>query len=219
VGRPLGESLERGNAVNTMDLDLDDDDTHLDNSLEDSLKESNVTELKLSKRRLERQVRTLQEGGAAEKSQKAMILQHLLDDANRLKTQFEKNYIEVSHERDILQSDMARIREDIPDSVLQGSQHVMSLRLHIIDLEKETKQLWEDMNKLDQQMTNSTGNIADNLDYQAQYKLMEEKKIQLEEQSKKQQEEINNLTLDRDMLENQYGDQRNAIKENEQFCR
>ncbi|CAO3592644.1 unnamed protein product [Absidia cylindrospora] len=221
MGQPLSESLERGNTVNDMDLD-DDDDMHLDNSLEDSLKESNVTELKLSKRWLEHQVRTLQEGGAAEKNQKALVLQHLLDDANRLKNQFEKNYIEVSHERDILQSDMARVREGIPDSILKDSQHTMSLRLHIIDLEKESKQLREDMNRLEQKMADSThladhGDTSDNLDYQTQYKRLQEKAIELEEETKKQLQDFNKLLLERDMLQNQYGDQKDSLKENEQF--
>jgi predicted nucleic acid-binding Zn-ribbon protein len=213
-----------------MDDDDDDDDTHLGGSLEESLKESNVTELKLSKRRLERKVRELQQvggGGGGEKSQKVMVLQHLLDDSNRLKAQFEKNYLEVSQERDILQSDMARVREGIPDSILDESTHTMALRLHIIDLEKESKQLRDDMDKLERKMSDSrmafTSDGIDNLEgldeFKAQYKDMEQRSLLLEDQAKKQLQDINKLLLEKDTLQSQSIDQKDLLLEKERLYR
>jgi hypothetical protein len=231
VGRPLSESLAQRADMDDLDMDDDDDDddTHLGGSLEESLKESNVTELKLSKRRLERKVRELQQvgGGGGEKSQKVMVLQHLLDDSNRLKAQFEKNYLEVSQERDILQSDMARVREGIPDSILDESTHTMALRLHIIDLEKESKQLRDDMDKLERKMSDSrmafTSNGIDNLEgldeFKAQYKNMEQRSLLLEDQAKKQLQDINKLLLEKDTLQSQSIDQKDLLLEKERLYR
>lgn len=232
VGRPLSESIAQRVDMDDMDMDDDDDDddNHLGGSLEESLKESNVTELKLSKRRLERKVRELQQvggGGGGEKSQKVMVLQHLLDDSNRLKAQFEKNYLEVSQERDILQSDMARVREGIPDSILDESTHTMALRLHIIDLEKESKQLRDDMDKLERKITDSrmafTSNGIDNLEgldeFKAQYKDMEQRSLLLEDQAKKQLEDINKLLLEKDTLQSQSIDQKDLLLEKERLYR
>ncbi|ORZ22413.1 hypothetical protein BCR42DRAFT_167972 [Absidia repens] len=213
------------------DMDLDDDDTHLGGSLEDSLKESNITELKLSKRRLERQLRSLQqENGEADKGQNPTVLQHLLDEATRLKAQFEKNYLEVSQERDILQSDMARVREGIPDSILDDSKHTLSLRMHIIDLEKEGKQLREDRDTLEQKVNKSrktlTNNITgggeiDSLDipeaFKSQYNDMVEKSRILEEQTKKQLLDINKLILEKEVLEGRTNDQKELLLEKQQL--
>ncbi|CAO3609837.1 unnamed protein product [Cunninghamella echinulata] len=220
----IAQGMEGDNHDMDMDLDVD----NLDGSLEDSLKESNVTELKLSKRRLERQLRTLQEENASDKSQKAVVLQHLLDDANRLKSQFEKNYLEVSQERDILQSDMARIREGIPDALVNESKETMSLRLHIIDLEKESKQLREDITKLEQKISDGRfglngGSNIDKLDdanldtFKAQYKDMEQKSLKLEEQTKIQLQDINKLLLEKDMLQSQAIDQKDLLLEKERL--
>jgi hypothetical protein len=91
----------------------------------------------------------MEEDSTSGGGQKVVVLQHLLEDANRMKSQFEKDYLEASQERDILNSDMARIREGIPDALLDQSQNTMSLRLHIIDMEKESKSLRDRNAKLE----------------------------------------------------------------------
>ncbi|KAI8976066.1 hypothetical protein BDB01DRAFT_844557 [Pilobolus umbonatus] len=198
--------------VDEMDLD----DFNLNDSLEDTLKESNVTELKLSKRRLERQIKTLQEENALGRNQKAVVLQHLLDDANRLKNQFEKNYLEVSQERDILQSDMARIRENIPDSLITQSEHTMSLRLHIIELEKELKSMREIVGKLEARI--AEGRFDDeNPNNRSKYSEMEEKLTQLEDQTKKQLQQINKLLLEKDILQGRSIEQKDLLLEKERM--
>ncbi|KAI8636086.1 hypothetical protein BD408DRAFT_109551 [Parasitella parasitica] len=196
--------------------DMDIDDYNLNDSLEETLKESNVTELKLSKRRLERQVKTLQEekatgGGAA--GQKVIVLQHLLDDATRLKSKFEKNYLEVSQERDILQSDMARIREGIPDAILDQSEKTLSLRLRIIELEKETKSLNETIAKLEQKISEGRfhGDDEEMDGILSKYNALETKSKSLEEQTKKQLQDINKLLLEKDILQGQSLEQKDLL--------
>ncbi|RCH90407.1 hypothetical protein CU098_004405 [Rhizopus stolonifer] len=219
----MGSLVERPTANRTSEADTDDimeidDEFNLNDSLEDSLKESNVTELKLSKRRLERQVKTLQEENAQGRNQKAVVLQHLLDDANRLKNQFEKSYIEVSQERDILQSDMARIREGIPDALVNQNQHTLSLRLRIVELEKEIKSLNETVKKLEQKI--AEGRFSDGEeggDFHAKYVELESRSKQLEEQTKKQLQDINKLLLEKDLLQGQSIEQKDLLLEKERL--
>lgn len=175
---------------------------------------------KLSKRRLERQLKTLQEENAQGRNQKVVVLQHLLDDANRLKTQFEKSYLEVSQERDILQSDMAHIREGIPDAIADKSQHTLSLRLRVIDLEKDVKALNEQIKKLEQKIAESR--FADEssdwtADSRAKYNEMEARCRQLEEQTRKQLQDINKLLLEKDLLQGQSIEQKDLLLEKERM--
>jgi protein HOOK3 len=174
---------------------------------------------KLSKRRLERQVKTLQEEKAAGGGQKVVVLQHLLNDANRLKSKFEKSYIEVSQERDILQSDMARIREGIPDAMVDKSSNVLSMRLHTIELEKEIKSLNENVKKLEQKIAEGRlyGDEDDDDDFRTKYNELESKCKGLEEQVRKQLQDINKLLLEKDQLKSQSIDQKDLLLEKERM--
>jgi protein HOOK3 len=145
-----------------------------------------------------------------------VVLQHLLDDANRLKNQFEKNYLEVSQERDILQSDMARIRQGIPDSIVDQNEHTLSLRLHSIDLEKQIKSLTETVAKLEQRLADGKYYGTED-DIRSKYDEMDKKSKSLEEQTKKQLQDINKLLLEKDLLQGQSIEQKDLLLEKERL--
>lgn len=173
---------------------------------------------KLSKRRLEREIKTLKEENAAGRNPKTVVLQHLLDDANRLKNQFEKSYIEASQERDILQSDMARIRQGIPDAIVDQSQHTLSLRLHSIDLEKQIKALTETVAKLEQRLSEGKYYNEKGLDdIRTKYDEIDKKSKYLEEQTKKQLQDINKLLFEKDLLQGQSIEQKDLLLEKERL--
>jgi protein HOOK3 len=161
----------------------------------------------------------LQEEKAAGGGQKVVVLQHLLNDANRLKSKFEKSYIEVSQERDILQSDMARIREGIPDAMVDKSSNVLSMRLHTIELEKEIKSLNENVKKLEQKIAEGRyyGDEDGDDNIRSKYNELETKSKQLEEQVKKQLQDINKLLLEKDHLKNQSIEQKDLLLEKERL--
>jgi protein HOOK3 len=218
VGTTIADkpATKSNNTADSDDMDLDD--FNLNDSLEDTLKETNVTELKLANRRLERQVKQLQEEQAAGRSQKAVVLQHLLDDANRLKTQFEKSYIEVSQERDILQSDMARIREGIPDALVDQSSLTLSLRLHTVELEKEIKALRETVTKLEKRIEEGRFNDPEATgDMRNRCQEIEQKFKHLEEQNKKQLEDINKLLIEKDILQGRTIEQNDELREQQRL--
>lgn len=175
----------------------------------------------MSKRRLERQLKTLREENASGNPQRAVVLQHLLDDANRMKAQYEKSYLEASQERDILQSDMARIREGIPDALLAENEHLMPLRVRILDLEKESKKFQDEVKKLEGEMAKGKFAFGDNdlSEFHQKYKEMEERSQRLEEQNKSHLQDINKLLLEKDMLQSQTIEQKDMLLEKERLYR
>jgi protein HOOK3 len=176
---------------------------------------------RLTIRRLERKIKTMEEDSTSGGGQKVVVLQHLLEDANRMKSQFEKDYLEASQERDILNSDMARIREGIPDALLDQSQNTMSLRLHIIDMEKESKSLRDRNAKLEARIAQGSFSDAsgDQGDLKAKYQDLETRANELEEQTKKQLQDINKLLLEKDMLQSQSIEHKDLLLEKERVNR
>ncbi|KAG0182588.1 hypothetical protein DFQ29_003368 [Apophysomyces sp. BC1021] len=215
LGANTGHNIFSANDHAEDDDDMDLDDDNLGGSLEDSLKESNVTELKLANRRLERQIKTLQEENKSGGGQKAMVLKHLFEDATRRKDELEKEYLKVSQERDILQSDMARIRDGIPDAMLDQSQQTMSLRLHINDLDKESKVLRRELEEIKEKIGSGALGGPDMDDFRLQYKDIQEKSRYLEEQTKQQLKDINDLLREKDMLQSQAIEQKDLLLKSE----
>ncbi|KAI1315164.1 hypothetical protein EDD11_001221 [Mortierella claussenii] len=96
-GVPLSNDLQ--------DMETDD--------MEDSMmgqRTSQTTELKLTISRLERELQTLKEEKQDEGGSKATVLQHLLDDANRIKAKYEQDYLEEHRAKIVLQGELDRIR-------------------------------------------------------------------------------------------------------------
>lgn len=170
----------------------------------------------MANRRLERQVKQFQEEQKSGLSQRAVVLENLLGDANRLKTQFEKSYIEVSQERDILQSDMARIREGIPDALVDQSSLTLSLRLHNVELDKEIKSLRETVAKLEKRIDEGRFGDVDG-DMRSKYQELEEKSKSLEEETKKQLGEINRLLIEKDILQSRSLEQNDELREQQRL--
>lgn len=126
----------------------------------------------------------------------------------------------ASRERDILQSEMSRIRENIPDALLDQSQHTMSLRLRIIELEKEAKELRETRDTLEKKIADGNFGLGDDADeFRQRYKQMEERSRQLEEQTKQQLQDINKLLLEKDKLMGGNIEQKDQLLEKERLNR
>ncbi|KAJ2964295.1 hypothetical protein NQZ79_g853 [Umbelopsis isabellina] len=213
----MNGAATEGSFTTTVDDEEMDVDGALAGNLESSLKGNNVTQLRLTIRRLERKIKTMEEDSTSGGGQKVVVLQHLLEDANRMKSQFEKDYLEASQERDILNSDMARIREGIPDALLDQSQNTMSLRLHIIDMEKESKSLRDRNAKLEARIAQGSFSDAGGEpgDLRVKYQGLETRANELEEQTKKQLQDINKLLLEKDMLQSQSIEHKDLLLEKE----
>ena len=115
-----------------------------------------------------------------------------------------------------LQSDMARIRQGIPDAIVDQSEHTLSLRLHAIDLEKQIKALDKTVVELEQKIAEGK-HYGHDEDIRSKYDEMDKKSKDLEEQAKKQLQDINKLLLEKDLLQGQSIEQKDLLLEKEKF--
>ncbi|KAF8926930.1 hypothetical protein BGZ58_010754, partial [Dissophora ornata] len=117
-----------------MPLSSDIQDMETDD-MESSLmgRTSQTTELRLKISKLERELQTLKEEGQSEGGSRATVLQHLLDDANRLKSKYEQDYLEEHQGKIVLQGELDRIRAGKGDE----SEVAFALRSSLNTCEKE----------------------------------------------------------------------------------
>ncbi|KAF9956540.1 hypothetical protein BGZ65_002621 [Modicella reniformis] len=118
-GVPLSNDLQ--------DMETDD--------MESSLlgQRASQTELKLKISQLERELQSLNEERQDEGGAQATVLQHLLDDANRLKAKYEQDYLEEHQANIVIQGELDRIRSGKGDE----SEVAFSLRTSLNTSEKE----------------------------------------------------------------------------------
>ncbi|GBB98443.1 hypothetical protein RclHR1_03230001 [Rhizophagus clarus] len=108
-------------------LKLDDEEekieaTEIDQSIDestntelfDALKGTTKTSLRLKINELERELNSLREGKNPDENADAelLVLQHKLEDANRIKTKFETDYVKVQKEKLILESELERLQAE-----------------------------------------------------------------------------------------------------------
>ncbi|CAB4379078.1 unnamed protein product [Rhizophagus irregularis] len=105
-------------------LKLDDDDEkvepdEIDQHIEETelfeaLKGTTKTSLRLKINELERELNSLREGKNLDENSDAelLVLQHKLEDANRIKAKFETDYVKVQKEKLILESELERLQAE-----------------------------------------------------------------------------------------------------------
>lgn len=88
----------------------DDSDTHhgLGGELDDALTGTTMTDLKLQIRRLTRELEGARKNETD--SSRILVLENLLEDANRMKSRYENDYLTAHREKLVLQRDLEEIR-------------------------------------------------------------------------------------------------------------
>ncbi|KAF9586578.1 hypothetical protein BGW38_001823 [Lunasporangiospora selenospora] len=94
---------------------------------------SYTTDLKLQISKLEREIQTLKDDSQEDGGSRVTVLQHLLDDANRLKSKYEQDYLEEHQSKLVLQSELDRTRAGKGDE----SEAAFTLRTTLNATEKE----------------------------------------------------------------------------------
>ena len=89
-------------------LDDEDDEGGLGEELDTVLSGTTMTDLKLQVRRLKRELEAVQKNEVD--SSRILVLENLLEDANRMKARYEADYISEHREKLVLQSAMEEIR-------------------------------------------------------------------------------------------------------------
>lgn len=91
------------------DLDGDYDiDQGLGGELEDAVSGTTMTDLKLQIRKLKRELESVRKNEAD--ASRLLVLENLLEDANRMKARYEADYLAVHREKLVLQRDLEEIR-------------------------------------------------------------------------------------------------------------
>lgn len=99
-----GESM----AILDDDDDDDGDEGGLGEELDNVLSGTTMTDLKLQVRRLKRELEAVRKNEVD--SSRVLVLENLLEDANRMKARYEADYIAEHREKLVLQSAMEEIR-------------------------------------------------------------------------------------------------------------
>lgn len=97
-GESLGASLEA-------------DENHaqaLDGELDDAITGTTTTDLKLQIRKLKRELESVRKNEAD--ASRILVLENLLEDANRMKSRYENDYLAAHREKLVLQRDLEEIR-------------------------------------------------------------------------------------------------------------
>ena len=88
--------------------DVDDDVAGLGEELDTAISGTTMTDLKLQVRKLQRELEAVRKNEAD--ASRVLVLENLLEDANRMKARYEADYLAAHREKLILQNDLEEIR-------------------------------------------------------------------------------------------------------------
>ena len=88
--------------------DIDDRTQGLDGELDHAIAGTTMTDLKIQVRRLKRELEAVRKNEAD--ASRLLVLENLLEDANRMKARYESDYLAAHREKLVLQRDLEEIR-------------------------------------------------------------------------------------------------------------
>lgn len=101
------ESELSGETIPTS-VDIDDDVQGLGDELDSAITGTTMTDLKLQVRKLQRELEAVKKKEAD--ASRVLVLENLLEDANRMKARYEADYLAAHREKLVLQNDLEEIR-------------------------------------------------------------------------------------------------------------
>ncbi|PPQ78150.1 hypothetical protein CVT25_015483 [Psilocybe cyanescens] len=125
-----------------VDEDGDGDESHgqgLGGELDDAITGTTMTDLKLQIRKLKRELEAVRKNEAD--ASKVLVLENLLEDANRMKARYESDYLAAHREKLVLQRNLEEIRSG--RSLGDGAEAAIALRQRL----NETVDLYEALRK------------------------------------------------------------------------
>lgn len=117
----------RSSGVESVGEEFEDEDDGvqgLGGELDDALTGTTMTDLKLRIRKLQRELESVRKNEAD--ASRLLVLENLLEDANRMKTRYESDYLAAHREKLILQRDLEEIRSG--RSMGDGAEAAIALR-------------------------------------------------------------------------------------------
>ena len=105
----VGDEFIEGEPLSARSETLDDGEVQgLGEELDAALSGTTMTDLKLQVKKLERELEAIHKKEAD--ASRVLVLENLLDDANRMKARYEADYLAAHREKLVLQNDLEEIR-------------------------------------------------------------------------------------------------------------
>ncbi|KAL1947543.1 hypothetical protein VTO73DRAFT_13267 [Trametes versicolor] len=219
------------------DLDVDDDIAGLGEELDSAITGTTMTDLKLQVRKLQRELEAVRKNEAD--GSRVLVLENLLEDANRMKARYEADYLAAHREKLVMQNDLEEIRSG--KSMGDGAEAAIALRQRLNEtvdeldtLRKEHTELEVKFDSMSKELTIAKSDLTlvnkDQLDILATLReSVNEDKVELEaeverlrgqikelaDKNKMQLEQINGLLLEKVNLQSEGLDQRDRMLQRE----
>jgi len=125
--------------------DDDDLDPDLTGELDDALKGTTMTDLKIRVRKLARELEAAQANKAD--VSRILVLENLLDDSNRMKTKYENDYLKEHQGKLVLMNELETIRNG-KSSLGDGPEAALALRRRLNETVEEIDELKKELTSL-----------------------------------------------------------------------
>ncbi|KAG5221518.1 HOOK protein-domain-containing protein [Salix suchowensis] len=202
------------------DLDADYDvDQGLGGELEDAVSGTTMTDLKLQIRKLKRELESVRKNEAD--ASRLLVLENLLEDANRMKTRYEADYLAVHREKLVLQRDLEEIRSG--KSMGDGAEAAIALRQRLNEtvdqldtLRKEHAELEVKFDTINKELIIAKSDLTlvnkdqldilatlresvneDKVNLEADVERLSKQNKELQEKNRMQLEQVNSLLLEK----------------------
>lgn len=199
----ISEDFPANVTPTTPSMDMEDGSGHgLGEELDDAIAGRTTTDLKLQIKKLERELENIKKNEAD--ASRILVLENLLDDAQRTKTRYENDYLAAHREKLILQRDLDEIRSgkalgDGPEAAIALRQRLNESVDQLDALRKEHAELEVKYDTVNRELTIAKSDLTlvnkDQLDILASLReSVNEDKMELEadvERLKKQNKELN----------------------------
>ncbi|KAF7440925.1 hypothetical protein PC9H_001274 [Pleurotus ostreatus] len=208
------------------DLDGDYDvDQGLGGELEDAVSGTTMTDLKLQIRKLKRELESVRKNEAD--ASRLLVLENLLEDANRMKTRYEGDYLAVHREKLVLQRDLEEIRSG--KAMGDGAEAAIALRQRLNEtvdqldtLRKEHAELEVKFDTINKELIIAKSDLTlvnkdqldilatlresvneDKVDLEADVERLSKQNKELQEKNRMQLEQVNSLLLEKVNLQSE----------------
>ncbi|KAI0948399.1 hypothetical protein AcV7_009155 [Taiwanofungus camphoratus] len=227
-----------GGSENGTGRDEDDTDVQgLGEELDSALTGTTMTDLKLQVRRLQRELEAVKKNEAD--ASRVLVLENLLEDANRMKARYEADYLSAHREKLVLQNNLEEIRSG--KSMGDGAEAAIALRQRLNEtvdqldaLRKEHTELEVKFDSMSKELTIAKSDLnlvnkdqleilatlresvnEDKAGLETEVQQLQNQIKELSDKNKMQLEQINALLLEKVNLQSEGIDQRDRMLQRE----
>ncbi|KAH9901630.1 HOOK-domain-containing protein [Cubamyces lactineus] len=226
-----------GGAAPRDDVDVDADIAGLGEELDSAITGTTMTDLKLQVRKLQRELEAVRKNEAD--ASRVLVLENLLEDANRMKARYEADYLAAHREKLVLQNNLEEIRSG--KSMGDGAEAAIALRQRLNEtvdeldnLRKEHAELEVKFEAMSKELTIAKSDLTlvnkdqldilttlresvneDKAELESEVERLRNQVKELADKNKMQLEQINGLLLEKVNLQSEGIDQRDRMLQRE----